>query len=73
MILDFLHPHQDFFTKNFGDVSEKHGERFHQDIATMGRRYEGRWDTAMMGDCIWSLVRKNESIHSRKSRSSNHF
>lgn len=36
-------------------------------------QYQGRWDTAMMGDHIWSLVRKDESMHSRKSRSSKHF
>lgn len=69
----FLHSHLDFFPENLGDVSEEHGERFHQDIATMERRYQGRWDTAMMGDYVWSLIRKDERIHSRKSRSSKHF
>lgn len=68
----FLHSHLDFFPENLGDVSEEHGERFHQDIATMERRYQGRWDTAMTEDYIWSLVRK-ESMHSRKSPSSKHF
>ena len=69
----FLHSHLDFFRDNLGDVSEEHGERFHQDIATMERRYQGRWDTAMMGDYIWSLVRNDKSLHSRKPRSSVHF
>ena len=31
----FLHSHLDFFPPNLGDVSDEHGERFHQDIATM--------------------------------------
>jgi len=68
----FLHSHLDFFPENLGDVSEEHGERFHQDIATMERRYQGRWDTAMMGDYIWSLVRTDQSDHKRKVRSSKH-
>ena len=62
-----LHSHLDFFPENMGDVSEEHGERFHQDIAKMESRYQGQWDTAMMGYYIWSLVRKDESMHSRKS------
>ena len=69
----FLHSHLDFFHENLGDVSEEHGERFHQDIAAMEKRYQGRWDTAMMGDYVWSLVRKDQGTHSRKARSSVHF
>ena len=53
--VNFLHSHLYIFPENLGDVSEEHGERFHQGIATMKRRYQGRWDTAMMGDYIWSL------------------
>ncbi|XP_068201934.1 uncharacterized protein [Palaemon carinicauda] len=71
--IHFLHSHLDFFPENLGDVSEEQGERFHQDIATMERRYHGRWNTAMMGDYIWSLMREDENMHSRKSRSSKHF
>ena len=33
--LHYLHSHLDFFRENLGDVSEKHGEWFHQDILTM--------------------------------------
>ena len=68
-----LHSHLDFFPENIGDVIEEHGERFHQEIAKTESRYQGRWDTAMIGCYIWSLVRKDESMHSRKSRSSKHF
>lgn len=31
----FLHSHLDFFPQNLGDVSDEHGERFHQDISSM--------------------------------------
>ena len=33
--LHFLHSHLDFFQDNLGNVSEEHGEKFHQDIQVM--------------------------------------
>jgi hypothetical protein len=39
-----------FFRENLGAVSEEQGERFHQDIKEMERRYQGRWNVNMMGD-----------------------
>ena len=71
--LHFLHSHLDFFRPNLGAVSEEHGERFHQDIQVMEKRYQGRWDEAMMGDYVWGLVRSDSSQHKRKSRSVLHF
>ena len=46
----YLHSHLDFFRPNLTDVSEEHGERFHEDIQVMEKRYQGRWDEAMMGN-----------------------
>ena len=46
----FLNSHLDKFPANLGDVSDEHGERFHQDIKVMEERYQGRWDTRMMAD-----------------------
>ena len=37
----FLEPHLDFFPENLGEVSDEHGERFHQDILAMEKRYQG--------------------------------
>ena len=42
LMLHFLHSHLNFFSKNMGDISEEHGERFHQDISTMEIRYQGK-------------------------------
>ncbi|UYV82794.1 hypothetical protein LAZ67_22000882 [Cordylochernes scorpioides] len=43
--IHFLHSHLDFFPDNLGAVSDEHGERFHQDISSMEKRYqEGRED-----------------------------
>ena len=71
--MHYLHSHLDFFKENLGDVSEEHGERFHQDIQRMGYRYQGRSDEAMMGDYIRGLVRDDQEEDSRKSGSNVHF
>ena len=36
----FLESHLDFFTENLGEVSYEQGERFHQDIMAMEKRYQ---------------------------------
>ena len=50
--LHYLHSHLEFFRPNLGDVSGEHGERFHQDILAMEKRYQGRWDAAVMGEYL---------------------
>ncbi|GFV84761.1 HTH_Tnp_Tc3_2 domain-containing protein [Trichonephila clavipes] len=62
----FLHSHLDYFPENLGAVSEEQGERFHQDIKEMERRYQGRWNVNMMADYCWMLKRENSQEHSRK-------
>lgn len=42
--MHFLHSHYSFFPDNMGFVSDEHGERFYQDIATIERHYQGRWE-----------------------------
>jgi len=42
MKLHYFHSHIDFFPENLGDVSEEQGERFHQDIQEIERRYQGK-------------------------------
>ena len=69
----YLHSHLNFFRDILGHISEEHGERFHQDILVMEQRYKGHWDSAMMGDYVWSLVRRIQAGHMRKARSSLHF
>ena len=65
----FLHSHLDNFPENLGDYSEEQGERFHQDIKEMERRYQGRWNTNMMVDFCWML--KRQSVDSGKKRRRN--
>lgn len=57
----FLFSHLDYFPENLGAVSEEQGERFHQDIKNMEKRYQGRWNVNMMADYCWSLKRDMET------------
>ena len=54
--IHFLHLHLEFFLENCGAVSDEHGERFHQDIS-MEKRYQGKWNCAMLADYCWTLVK----------------
>ena len=42
--IHFLHSHLDFFPLDLGKISDEHGERFHQTIQTIEKRYQGRTD-----------------------------
>lgn len=67
--IHFLDSHLDFFPRNPGDVSDEHGERFHQDIAAMENRYQGKWSPTMLADYCWTLKRDvPQAKYSRKSR-----
>lgn len=48
--IHFLHSLLDFFPKNLGEISDEHGERFHQDFKFFEQNYQGYWDQAMLGD-----------------------
>ena len=56
--LHFLDSHIDYFNINLGNYSEEQGERFHQDIKEMERRYQGKWDVNMLADYCWTLQRE---------------
>ena len=40
--IHFLESHLDFFPENLGEVSDEHGERFHQYIWALEKWYEGK-------------------------------
>jgi hypothetical protein len=66
--IHFLHPHLDFFPQNLGAVSDEHGERFHQDISVMEKRYQGKWSVNMLSDYCWSIIRDvPDTNYKRKS------
>ena len=56
--IHFLHSHLDFFPENCGEVSDEHEERFHQvDISSLEKRYQGKWNCAILADYCSTLAR----------------
>ncbi|KAL4720940.1 hypothetical protein ACJJTC_015404 [Scirpophaga incertulas] len=66
--IHFLHSHIHFFPENLGAISDEQGETFHQDIATIETRNQGRWDPAMLGDYCWFLKKEDATPHKRKNK-----
>ena len=65
----FLHSHLSEFPDNCGAVSDEQGERFHQDLKVIEKRYQGRWDTSMMADYCWSIARDcPKTKHKRQAK-----
>jgi hypothetical protein len=58
----FLNSHLDHFPENWRDVNEERGERFHQDIKEMERRYQGRWNMNVVADYCW-MLKRDENAH----------
>lgn len=48
--IHFLQSHFNFFPQNMRAVSDEHGERFHQDIASFEKRYQGKWEPSLLAD-----------------------
>ncbi|GFW16332.1 hypothetical protein TNCV_4264971 [Trichonephila clavipes] len=57
------------FEEEVGEArSDEHGERFHQDITAMERRYQGcRYqDESMLADYCWTVIRDSLGLwHTR--------
>ena len=67
--MHFLFLHIEQFPDNLGAIIDKQGERFHQDMRQIEKRYQGRWDAFMMADYCWSLKRDNPAApHKRDSK-----
>ena len=67
--IHFLFSRLDFFPDNCGMVSYEQGERFHQEIATMEKRYHGVCSTSMLADYCWTPIRKAlEQPHRRQAK-----
>ena len=60
-----LHSHLDFFAENLGDVSDEHGERFHQDISVMKKLFIGKWNPGMLADYCWNIIKEDNTIQKR--------
>lgn len=66
--LHFLHNHLNDFAENCGDYSDQHGEKFHQDIKRMEKRYGGKDLRKMLADHCWTLIRESDNYETKWSR-----
>ena len=69
--IHFLHSLLDFFPNvtNCDNVSDEHGEHFHQDIAVIKKRCQGKWSQSILADYCWTLARDQPELsYSRKAR-----
>lgn len=57
--LHIMDSHLDHFKDNMGAYSEEHGERFHQDISSFEKRYQGKEGPNMLADFLWFLKRES--------------
>ena len=71
--MDFLKNHLDKFVENLGDYSDQHGERFHQDIMVIEKRYKGKNYAHMLGDHCWRLIREVPDTQWSRKANLNHF
>jgi len=71
--IHFLHSHLDFFPSNLGDVSDEHGERFHQDISVMKRCYQRKWGPSKLADYCWILKRDVPSTNYKRKSGAKQF
>ena len=46
-----------FLSEKLGTVLDEQGERFHQGISAMEKRYQSFWNDSMLADCCWTLYR----------------
>jgi len=69
--IHFLESHLNFFPENLGEVIDENGERFHQYIMVMEKRYQGKWTSSMLADYCRTLKRDvSEANYPRKSYAS---
>jgi len=67
--IHFLESHLDFFRENLGEVSDEHGEKFHQDILVKEKWYQEKWTSSMLADYCWTLKR---DVHVANYRRKSH-
>lgn len=60
--LHFLDSHLDFFPEKLADFSEEHGERFHQELKEMEKRYKGKGHQGLLADYCWHLIRETDQF-----------
>ena len=64
--IHFLHSHLDFFPENLGAIIDECGERFHQNIAEIEKRYRGKWSVNALAEYCRSPMSDEPNAHHRR-------
>lgn len=59
--IHFMRSHLDYFARQLATESDEQGERFHQDILVMEKRYKGKRLDHMLADYCWATVESDFS------------
>jgi len=71
--INFVHLHLNFSPENCDAVSDEHGERFDQDISSMEKRYQGKWNCAMLPEYCRTLAKNVPTVeYKRQAKQKNH-
>ncbi|GBO06476.1 hypothetical protein AVEN_130197-1 [Araneus ventricosus] len=66
--MKLLHSPIECFPENLGAYSDEQGERSHQDVRDIERRYQGKWAVNMLADYCWMLRRETEDSKRKRIR-----
>ena len=58
----FLESQLNFFHENLGDVEDEHGERFHQNVAILEKKFKGKCPVVILVDYCWSIKRDTSEL-----------
>lgn len=71
--IHFLKSHLNFFPNNLGQFSDEQGEKFHQELSQIEKRFEGKNRIRMLANYCWSLKRETDDSSYKRKRFSKHF
>lgn len=58
--LHFLESHINIFPDNLAELSDEHGEKFHQTLLSFENRFKGKPSAKMLGDYCWIIFNTNK-------------
>ena len=65
--IHMMHFHLDFYPENIEAVSDEHGERFHQDIGTIEKRFKSEWSENALAEYYWNLMPDKANAHHHRA------
>jgi len=67
--IHFLHSHLEFFEEKCGAMSDENGQSFYQDISSIGKRYQGKWNCAILADYCCTFTKNVPTMkHKREAK-----